>query len=380
MRISAEELLVRRFDDLLLGLSARDDYEVVKVGAILRQLLLDDIPLMHKANRHHRLKLRFTVNDIFSKPLPIQPDVQFVAGGFDPSMVSLPAGTKSISLGQFLGLEILNSRTHKFTVRELIKYAANKAGGVHFGETLDAREAELLRTIEKVEGIGFPAIAIALRSVSRVTLTMLAPLRQAIVKLPSSLPLAAHYKVNKEGSIHFAGKQFLETDNYNLESAPGFSWNGVLRIIKQKGSGKKVIYELGRWPRTRYSPQFTIYLNNRQQIGCAARLSSKETLDVIASSSNAFPTFDHFVYLSCELCLENGNAVLSVRINGSTINSFTIAYRGTLEKMNRQVIGANLAGKQHSSFYIRELVLAHRCLDPKERKELAKYFWLEWHD
>jgi hypothetical protein len=38
--MSAEELFVRRFVDLVPGLNAQDDYEVVKVGAILRQLLL----------------------------------------------------------------------------------------------------------------------------------------------------------------------------------------------------------------------------------------------------------------------------------------------------------------------------------------------------
>jgi len=99
--MSAEELFVRRFDDLVLGLKARDDYEIVKVGAILRQLLLDDTPLIHKANRQHRLKLRFVVNDISSKELPIQPDVHFVASGLDPSMLALATGTKRISMDHF---------------------------------------------------------------------------------------------------------------------------------------------------------------------------------------------------------------------------------------------------------------------------------------
>ena len=162
MRMSAEELFVRRFDDLVLGLKARDDYEVVKVGAILRQLLLDDTPLIHTVNRQHRLKLRFIVNDIWSKESPIQPDIHFVASGLDPSMLASTTGTKSISLGQFLGLEILNSKSNKFTVRELIKYAANKAGGVHHGDTLDSREAELLRTLEKVGALGVPAMTLAL--------------------------------------------------------------------------------------------------------------------------------------------------------------------------------------------------------------------------
>jgi hypothetical protein len=378
--MSAEELFVRRFDDLVLGLKARDDYEVVKVGAILRQLLLDDTPLIHNVNRQHRLKLRFIVNDIWSKELPIQPDVHFVASGLDPSMLALASGTKSISLDQFLGLEILKSKTNKFTVRELIKYAANKAGGVHHGDTLDSKEAELLRTLEKVGALGFSAMTLGLRSISRITLTTLAPLRRAIVKLPPSLALAAHYKVNREGSIHFAGKQFLETDNYNLESAPGFSWNGVLRVTNQPRSGKRIIYEVGRWPQTRSSPRFTIYLNDKREIGCAARLDSKKILDVIAPGSNAFPTFDHFIYLSCELCLDDERATLSLRINESIFSNATVAYQGTLENLNRQVIGANLAGKRHSAFYISELVLAHRCLDIKERMALAKYFWLEWHD
>lgn len=183
------------------------------------------------------------------------------------------------------------------------------------------------------------------------------------MKLPSSLPLAAHYKLNREGSIHFAGKQFLETDSYNLESARGFSWNAVLRVTNQPGAGRRVIYEIGRWPQTRNSLRFTIYLNEKREIGCAARLDSKKILVVVAHGSNAFPTFDHFIYLSCELCLGDERATLSLRINESITSNATVAYQGTLENLNRQVIGANLAGKRHSAFYIRELVLAHRCLD-----------------
>lgn len=162
MRVSPEKLFVRRFDDLLLGLNARDDYEIVKVGAILRQLLLDDTPLIHKANRHHRIKLHFTVNNIFVNELPIQPDIHFQAASIDPSMLSLPVGTKTLSLDKFLKMEVLSAQTQKFTVREIIKYAANKAGGVHYGETLDPRESALLDTLDKLGGFGIPAISIAL--------------------------------------------------------------------------------------------------------------------------------------------------------------------------------------------------------------------------
>lgn len=364
---------------MVLGLSARDNYEIVKVGAILRQLVLDQTPLIHKANNQYRLKLRFVINDIFPARPPIQPDAHFVAAGFDPSMLSIPAGTKSVSLDRFLGLEILNTKTHSFTIREIIKYAANKAGGVHYGETLDAREAELLRTLDQIEGIGVPAIGYALRSISRIVLTTLTPLRQAIVKLPASLSLAVHYRVNRQGSIHFAGRQFLETD-YDLKSAPGFSWNGVLRVIKQPSSGQRVIYELGRQPQTRNSPRFTIFLNEKEEIACTIRLNSKKVLSATAPNSNAFPIFDHFIYLSCEVCLEKGKALLSLRINNSNTASVTSEYDGVLREVNRQVIGANLAGKRSSAFYIRELILAHRCMTPKERDQVAKYFWFEWHD
>jgi hypothetical protein len=380
MRISAENLFVRRFDDLFLGLNARDDYEVIKLAAILRQLLLDDTPLIYKANRPHRIKLQFVVNSIVDSRLPIQPDIHFHAASIDPSMLSLPAGTKTLSLDKFLGLKILDIKTDWFTVRELIKYAANKAGGVHHGENLDARESELLRTLDKLGGLGIPTIGLALRSISRIVLTTLAPLRQLIVKLPSTLPLTAHYKINREGSIHFAGKQFLETNNYNLEAGKGFSWNGVLRAIKQPRAGKRVIYEIGSQPQARNGSKFTVYLNEKGEIGCAARLNSKTTLNVIAANSKASPIFDRFMYLSCELCLENDNSILSLWINNSISNSDKAAYRGNFQKITRQVIGGNLAGKQNAAFYIRELVLSNRCLTNQERSQLAEYFWLEWHD
>jgi len=82
--IWAERLFVRRYDELIDGLSAPGEFEIIKLTAGLRQLLLDQAPLIHQANTGRKIKLRVRVNNVGdSSDLPVRPDIGFQAQGLD---------------------------------------------------------------------------------------------------------------------------------------------------------------------------------------------------------------------------------------------------------------------------------------------------------
>ncbi len=185
-----DELFVRRFDDLADGLRARDDYERLKVAAGLRQMLLDESPLVHQANRSRRLKLRFRVNKTRDHShLPVQPDVLFHAHGLDPTVFQVLEGTRELKLEEFLGHPLVETPQGAISIADLIRYGANKAGGVHLDPARDESDARLEAAFGRMAAFGVHAIAIALQTITRITLAALKPLRDAIVRLPATLPL-----------------------------------------------------------------------------------------------------------------------------------------------------------------------------------------------
>ena len=211
--MSAEELFIRRYDDLVTGLGARDDYELLKVAAVLRQLLLDEQPLVHQANTTARLRLRVRVNAAHSPDdLPVKPSVHLMGLGLDPTSFTTAGGTEDLTIDQFLRCVLMTGDDVEVTVRDVIKHAANKAGGVHYDERRSDEAEELDAIVAKLSALGVHALAITLQTIARVTITSLAPLRRALVRLPDDLILFAHYKL-ASGALSFSGhSQFLETN------------------------------------------------------------------------------------------------------------------------------------------------------------------------
>jgi hypothetical protein len=62
---------------------------VIRAGGLLRQLLLDENPLVHRVNRKHRLKLSFEAVDYRPLP-PVKPEAQWI--NLDPG--PFPAAKK----------------------------------------------------------------------------------------------------------------------------------------------------------------------------------------------------------------------------------------------------------------------------------------------
>src|SRR5688500_17536343 len=98
----AEKLFVRSYDELEDGLKARDDYERLKIAASLRRLLLDASPLVHQANKNHKLRIRFRINKVGNiSNVPFKPDLLFHAHGLDPNRFKIRDGTVDLKLDQY---------------------------------------------------------------------------------------------------------------------------------------------------------------------------------------------------------------------------------------------------------------------------------------
>lgn len=121
-------------DELKERLERSDRYDLLRVGGLLRQLLLDGTPLVHAANRQARAgKIWFTITDVAPTP-ELQPNhLRYLwAAELDPVLHPDLPSTR-LSMDAFLARPVMHSDGQQITVRDAILQTANVAGGVHLG-------------------------------------------------------------------------------------------------------------------------------------------------------------------------------------------------------------------------------------------------------
>jgi hypothetical protein len=373
-----QKLFVRCYDEISDGLKARDDYERLKAAAALRRMLVDEAPLALQANREHKLKLRFTINRVGDiSEAPLKPDLLFHAHGLDPNRFKVRDGTVDVTLERFLRQPLIELPDATVTVSDLIKFAANKAGGIHFDKSRDTHESKIDAALSKLSATGLHPLAISLETIETIALTALKPLRDAIATLPPSLPLIAWYKVKRTGAIYFEGRgQFFET-NFKAPVTNGISWNGVLRVMRQAEQTRRTIYEIGNANGER--PKLSIMIDANGDFMASAEVDAHTDLVVRAKGFKKSPFFDRSTYIGVDLCYRLDSVDLALFINTQRISIDTAVGVFASRSMSRHTIGSQLDGKQSATFEIRELVLAARCPSKEERDALAEYLWLQWH-
>jgi hypothetical protein len=176
-------LFLRTMDDLLDGVDRADEYVATRTAGLVRQLLLDGQPLVHAVNRAHRLKLLFTVTDhpVFQRAVEqLQPTVRLVLDGVYPGTAPPGYRSRSLNLDRWLSHPAGSYRGVEVTVADIVRYLANVAGGVHAGEPSSEAD-EGLRAIAQILRVqGMSGVARTMRGISRVTLSGLQPLREAV--------------------------------------------------------------------------------------------------------------------------------------------------------------------------------------------------------
>ncbi len=182
--MSSDQLLLETLTDLEERLAQADEYALLRAAALLRQLLLEQQPLVATVNRSRGLKLTFTVTDNDSYVEMLLGDgATFYSAedGLDPT--TSPFGqAQALTRDQFLKRRVMIVNGHTMSVHDVIDQLAHIEGGVHVGEPRTAKE-KALRNAAAVFGIGgLPAGTRMLKAIGRVTLVALGELRDAVRK------------------------------------------------------------------------------------------------------------------------------------------------------------------------------------------------------
>ncbi len=160
-----------------------DDFQLLRASATLRQLLVDDDPLMHQVNRERRLKVLFTacVEDAYvALLLEDQPTFWAWMDGFSPRYAPAGTRTESLSLKNLLAKRAALVAGENVSVKDLIAQIANVEGGVHAGTPRTDLQRRLSETNVSIRLEGSGAVARTLRGITDVVVQGLQPLADQI--------------------------------------------------------------------------------------------------------------------------------------------------------------------------------------------------------
>ncbi|HTE49662.1 MAG TPA: hypothetical protein VK698_02230 [Kofleriaceae bacterium] len=194
--------------DLEARLNEAKPYSLIRASALLRQLLLDGTPLIHRANRQFRLKLKFSVRSLLTMPdgLP-QPAIQFLGdaldGGLD--MGRVPGfEIKSISFDQFIAHHVMQINENRYSIGDVIGFLANVWGGVHLNEPRSPADTHLVTVDSSIVFASRTPLMTIIHAIGQVTLRTIQPLRPLVQQsLEAVPPASAMYQLEEvTGSIN----------------------------------------------------------------------------------------------------------------------------------------------------------------------------------
>jgi hypothetical protein len=170
------ELFVRTLNDLDSKTRSNDPYDILMIAGLVRKLLLDDYPLADQVNRKTKHKIRFEVGSepAFVKMLST---ATYIHGDAIDGKTA-PGPTELLSKKEFLRFTIVISDGVRYSVKDVIKFAAHVSGAIH--KTSPSTDAERsLQTIDSHFRFGrHSPSALQLRAIGRTVLNGLAPLRR----------------------------------------------------------------------------------------------------------------------------------------------------------------------------------------------------------
>ncbi|MDX8448281.1 hypothetical protein [Mesorhizobium captivum] len=149
-----------------------NEIDVLDLAGILRQILADKYSLLAAANTN-KLPVKFRVTD---------PEWdKFAAFGFEfgimPDGIYPHASDTAIELNldQFLAYQLIHYFGTVYTVLDVIKYAAQTAGAIHYDIKPKADHVQLHNLQAEISINGLPGTLQMLRSITRVTLEAIQP-------------------------------------------------------------------------------------------------------------------------------------------------------------------------------------------------------------
>ena len=214
--VTDDELFCATLEDLEERVVRARDYDLLRVSALIRQLLLDGVPLVQRVAPRRR-SLTFRVRDLEPPPDLGARGFWFAGENLDPEFTMAggmamgdvveikramsPAEVQALAerwkatgtvgpgsgqvhplrLERFLKLVVVAARERRFSVRDVIRYLAHKAGGVHSEAPSDPTDQALADLASDLRLAENSSVARAVVGIARVAIAGLAPLRDEVL-------------------------------------------------------------------------------------------------------------------------------------------------------------------------------------------------------
>lgn len=173
-----DRLLLETLRDIEQKIAGHSSYDLIRLSALLRHLLLDGRPLIDQVNGNYRLQLRFKVLDLkVAGP---------VAEEIGPPEVHIHAlspdglDSREVTSSQLLKSIVIESGSVQITAREIIRTVAHVLGGVHSEPAKEPLDGLLEQLAKELHVHKSPVVLYAIHDIARVVVHGLLPLAAAI--------------------------------------------------------------------------------------------------------------------------------------------------------------------------------------------------------
>jgi hypothetical protein len=170
-----KQYFLSTLNDLRAQLNKKDEYSIIKISDLLFKLLMDSPSVSDRVNID-RIKIKFYVNN---RKVRHEKNLKYwsIEDGIDPN-TALPHMINKVKMNKsrLLSQVVMLVNGQPITVKNLIKFMRNKAGGVHRSNAKKDVDIILNQLYKELFIGGLPAGLRLLKAISRVVITGLTEL------------------------------------------------------------------------------------------------------------------------------------------------------------------------------------------------------------
>jgi hypothetical protein len=179
-----EHLFISTIFDLQEKLEKANLYSIVRASGLIRQLLIDEKPLLNQINRKYKEKIVFKVqinDDIYKER--INNDGTISKPWFALTFINPDINSKNFKLlnkDNFLKYKPLFYQEKEFSVLDIIKICSNKYGGIHLDELKNEQDIYLDKLNSTFNLNNFDCVIVVMYDIANICLNSLLPLTKKI--------------------------------------------------------------------------------------------------------------------------------------------------------------------------------------------------------
>jgi hypothetical protein len=171
-----DKLFLVRCQEVASLLDTNDEIKLLDLSRLIRQLMIDDQPLVGVVNRKpQKIGLSFRVGAFTYRPDKYTAFMS-LEDGVDPKKRYPGAPVVTLNQGEFLNHPVIYSHPFEVTIKQVVQYISNVAGGIHYDPIPKKKHAVMARLSQRVLRRGFSMGIVMLRDISTVMLRGLEPL------------------------------------------------------------------------------------------------------------------------------------------------------------------------------------------------------------